>query len=434
MYYLIGIKGTGMSALAQILFDLGYEVMGSDKPDHFFTEKPLIERGIKILPFNKDNIKEDMLIVQGNAFSDTHEEVIRAKELNLKIYTYQEMVGKLTKMFNTITVAGCHGKTTTSAMLSHVLNNIVGANYLIGDGSGYAIKENNYFVLEACEYKRHFLSYTPQYAIITNIELDHIDYYKDIDDYIDAFREYANNAEKMVIACGDDQYTHMLEPKKPIFFYGLNDDNDIVARDVNYTNEGTSFDVYVEDNYYGHFDLPLFGKHMLLNSLAVIGVCYYERLDAKEVSKNLKTFKGAKRRFKEKVIGDIVTIDDYAHHPTEVKVTIKGARQKYPDKEIVAILKTHTLSRTKEMANEFAEALKLADKAYIMDVGVDREEVGYDDVTYKIIQEKVPGCEYMSLALVDKLLKHKNAVMIFMSSKDIYVLQEKYEKLLEGEQ
>lgn len=434
MYYLIGIKGTGMSALAQILFDLGYEVMGSDKPDHFFTEKPLIERGIKILPFNKDNIKEDMLIVQGNAFSDTNEEVVRAKELNLKIYTYQEMVGKLTKMFNTITVAGCHGKTTTSAMLSHMLNNIVGANYLIGDGSGYAIKENNYFVLEACEYKRHFLSYTPQYAIITNIELDHIDYYKDIDDYIDAFREYANNAEKMVIACGDDQYTHMLEPKKPIFFYGLNEDNDIVARDVNYTNEGTSFDVYVEDNYYGHFDLPLFGKHMLLNSLAVIGVCYYERLDAKEVSKNLKTFKGAKRRFKEKVIGDIVTIDDYAHHPTEVKVTIKGARQKYPDKEIVAILKTHTLSRTKEMANEFAEALKLADKAYIMDVGVDREEVGYDDVTYKIIQEKVPGCEYMSLALVDKLLKHKNAVMIFMSSKDIYVLQEKYEKLLEGEQ
>lgn len=434
MYYLIGIKGTGMSALAQILFDLGYEVMGSDKPDHFFTEKPLIERGIKILPFNKDNIKEDMLIVQGNAFSDTNEEVVRAKELNLKIYTYQEMVGKLTKMFNTITVAGCHGKTTTSAMLSHVLNNIVGANYLIGDGSGYAIKENNYFVLEACEYKRHFLSYTPQYAIITNIELDHIDYYKDIDDYIDAFREYANNAEKMVIACGDDQYTHMLEPKKPIFFYGLNEDNDIVARDVNYTNEGTSFDVYVEDNYYGHFDLPLFGKHMLLNSLAVIGVCYYERLDAKEVSKNLKTFKGAKRRFKEKVIGDIVTIDDYAHHPTEVKVTIKGAKQKYPDKEIVAILKTHTLSRTKEMANEFAEALKLADKAYIMDVGVDREEVGYDDVTYKIIQEKVPGCEYMSLALVDKLLKHKNAVMIFMSSKDIYVLQEKYEKLLEGEQ
>lgn len=430
MYYFIGIKGSGMSSLAQILFDLGYEVLGSDKEDHFFTEKPLIERGIKLLPFNKDNIKEGMIIVKGNAFLDTHEEVVRAKELNLKIYTYQEMIGKLTKMFNTITIAGCHGKTTTTSMLSHVLKNIKGCNYLIGDGTGYANKENSYFALEACEYKRHFLSYTPEYAIITNIELDHIDYYKDIDDVVSAYQEYARLANKMVIACGDDPYTRSLEVNKPIFFYGLSEDNDIIAKEVVYTNEGTSFDVVIEGNYYGHFDLPLYGKHMLLNSLAVIAVCYYERLDAKEVAKHLKTFQGAKRRFKEKVIGDIVTIDDYAHHPTEVKVTIKGARQKYPDKEIVAILKTHTLSRTKEMANEFAEALSLADKSYVMDVGVDRHEDGYDDVTCDVIIDKTPNCEYMSLDLVDKLLKHKNAVMLFMSSKDIYVLQEKYEELL----
>ena len=235
----------------------------------------------------------------------------------------------------------------------------------------------------------------------------------------------------MVIACGDDPYTHTLDVNVPIFYYGLNEDNDIIAKDVEYSNEGTSFDVFVEENYYGHFDLPLYGKHMLLNALAVIGVCYYERLEAKEVAKYLKTFKGAKRRFKEKVIGDIVTIDDYAHHPTEVKVTIKGARQKYPDKEIVAILKTHTLSRTKEMAQEFADALNLADKAYVMDVGVDREEIGYDDVTCQVILDKLDNGEYINLDMVDKLLKHKNAVMLFMSSKDIYVLQNKYEELLE---
>ena len=432
-YFLIGIKGTGMSALAQILDGLCYEVEGSDKPDHFFTEQALIEKGIKIYDFNKDNIKEDMIIIQGNAFKDTHEEIVRAKELGLKIYSYQDMVGKLTKMFKTITIAGCHGKTTTTAMLSHVLKNINGCNYLIGDGTGYADKNNEYFVLEACEYKRHFLSYTPYYAIITNIELDHIDYYKDIEDVISAYQEYAKLAEKMVIACGDDPYTHTLEVNVPIFFYGLNDDNDIVAKDVEYSNEGTSFDVFVEENYYGHFDLPLYGKHMLLNSLAVIGVCYYERLEAKDVAKYLKTFQGAKRRFKEKVIGDIVTIDDYAHHPTEVKVTIKAARQKYPDKEIVAILKTHTLSRTKEMAQEFADALNLADKAYVMDVGVDREETGYDDVTCQVIIDKLNNGEYINLDMVDKLLKHKNAVMIFMSSKDIYVLQKKYEELLEKE-
>ena len=434
MYHFIGIKGSGMASLALILHGLGFEVQGSDIDEHLFTEDEVRAAGIKILPFSADNIKEDMMIVKGNAFKDTHEEVVRAKELGLKIYSYQEMIAKLTERFETITIAGCHGKTTTTSMLSHVLKNITGCNYLIGDGTGYANKDNKYFALEACEWQRHFLAYKPYYAIITNIELDHMDYYKDISDIVDAYQEYANHAEKMIIACGDDPYTHSLEVKPPIFFYGLDDDNDIQARNVEYHNEGTSFDVFVEDNYYGHFDLPLYGKHMLLNSLAVIGVCYYERLDAREVAKYLKTFEGAKRRFKEKVIGDIVTIDDYAHHPTEVKVTIKGARQKYPDKEIVAVLMVHTLSRAKIFAQEFADALNLADKAYITDIYTDRPEEGYDGVTYKDIMDKTNNCEHISLETVDKLLKHKNAVILFMSSKAIYVYKDKYEELLAKEQ
>jgi len=430
IYHFIGIKGTGMGALAQIMNSLGYEVQGSDKDDHFFTEDALIEAGIKILSFDAENLKENMIVVQGNAFRDDNVEVARAKEMNLKIYTYQEMVGRLTEMFMTIGVSGCHGKTTTTSMMAHVLKNITGSNYLIGDGSGYANKENKYFCLEACEYKRHFLAYSPYYAIITNIELDHIDYYKSIDDVILAYQEYANKAEKMVIACGDDPYTHSLEVNPPIFYYGLNDDNDIIAKDVEYSDDGTSFDVFVEDNYYGHFDLPLYGKHMLLNALAVIGVCYYERMDAKDVAKHLKTFTGAKRRFKENTIGDIVTIDDYAHHPTEVKVTIKAARQKYPNKKVIALLKTHTLSRTKEMADEFVEALNLADQAYVTDIGVDRFEEGYDDVDYHVILDKLENGKYMSLDHVDELLQYEDAVLIFMSSKDIYVIQREYEKRL----
>ncbi|MDD2518454.1 MAG: UDP-N-acetylmuramate--L-alanine ligase [Bacilli bacterium] len=431
MYYFIGIKGTGMAALAQIMFDLGYNVLGSDKEDHFFTEIPLIERGITIYPFSANNIKEGMTIVQGNAFRDDHEEVVRAKELGLKIYSYQEMVGKLTKKFKTIGISGCHGKTTTTSMMAHVMNNIRGSNYLIGDGTGYATKENEYFALEACEYKRHFLAYNPYYAIITNIELDHIDYYKDIDDVILAYEQYANKAEKMVIACGDDPYTHSLNVDKPIFFYGLDDDNDIIAKDVEFGDDGTSFDVFVEGNYYGHFDLPLYGKHMLLNSLAVISVCYYERIDAKEVSKYLKTFQGAKRRFKEKVIGDIVTIDDYAHHPTEVKVTIKGARQKYPDKEIVAVLLIHTWSRAAKFKQEFVDALNLADKAYVMDVYVDRKEDVEPFDAHEIIKLLDNG-EYINNDMADKLLVHKNAVILFMSSKEIYVLQKAYEEKLKN--
>ncbi len=426
MYYLIGIKGTGMSALACFLHDLGYEVKGSDVERHFFTEKGLNERNIEILPYDEKNIKKDMVIIRGNVIKDDHPEMIKANELDLKIYTYQEMIAKLTKMFMTITVAGCHGKTTTSTMTYQVLNAIKGANCLIGDGTGIANKENKYFVLEACEYQRHFLAYTPYYAIITNIELDHVDYYKDIDDVIDAFTEYANNAEKMVIACGDDPYTHSLEVSKPIFYYGLDDDNDIIAKDVNYTENGVTFDVFVEDNYYGHFDLPLYGKHMLLNALAVISLCYYERFDAKEVSKILKEYHAARRRFNETQVGTNILIDDYAHHPTELKCTIKSARQKYPDKKLVVIWGPHTYSRTKAFKDEYIEILKTASKAYIMDIYAAREKQGDIDIDINDIIKAIPNAEHISESETDKLLEHEDSVLLFMSPKDLTSFEQDY--------
>ena len=433
MYYLIGIKGSGMSALACILSDLGYTVKGSDVDKHFFTEEGLKERNIELLTYNENNIKEGMTIISGNAIKDDNPEYVKAKQLDLKIYTYQEMVARLTNMFRTITIAGCHGKTSTTALLSHILDNIGGANYLIGDGTGHADKENKYFVLEACEYKRHFLEYNPYYAIITNIELDHVDYFQNIDDVIDAFRQYANNAEKMVIACGDDPYTHSLEINKPIFYYGIDEDNDIIAKDVNYTEKGTSFDVFVEDNYYGHFDLPIFGKHQLLNALAAISVCYYERLEAKEVANQIKTFKGAKRRFTETVVGNSIVIDDYAHHPTEVRVTIKAAKQKYPNKEIVAIFQPHTYSRAKEFAEDYIEALKNTDKAYIMDIHGSREKAEDFDITSADFIKQIPNAEHIAIDEGKKLAKHKNAVLIFMSPNDISKLENDYIESLKEE-
>ena len=434
MYHFIGIKGTGMSSLALVMHSLGYEVQGSDKETHLFTEDKLREANINILPFDENNITEDMFIIQGNAFNEENNvEVKKAIELGCRIYHYEEMVGKLTRMFETITVAGCHGKTTTTSLLSHVLTQICGCNYLIGDGNGYASKENKYFALEACEYKRHFLAYTPTYAIITNIDLDHTDYYKDIDDVRLAYMEYANKAEKMVIACGDDPYTHSLETTKPIFFYGLDDDNDILAKDVEYTEKGISFDVIIEDNYYGHFDLPFYGKHMLLNSLAVIAICAYERLEAKEVAKALKTFKGAERRFNEEVIGDVVLVDDYAHHPTEVRSTIRAAKQKYPDKEIVAVLQPHTLARVQDFGEDFAESLNLADTQYVLPVTLDREDKyeDYPGVDEKIIINKLNNGHLIHMDEPQKLLKHKNAVIIFMSPRNIYDLKNALKELLE---
>ena len=363
---------------------------------------------------------------------DEHPELIKAKSMNLKIYEYQEYLGKLTKKYETICISGCHGKTTTTSMLSHIMQNIMGCNYLIGDGRGHGDPNSEKFILEACEYRRHFLAYDPEYVIITNIELDHTDYYKNIEDMILAYQEFANKASKMVIACGEDRYTRYIDVNKPLYYYGIKDDNDIQARNIEYSNEGTSFDVFVEDEYYGHFDLPLFGKHMLLNALAVIAVCHYERLEPKEVSKQLKTFKGAERRFKETVIGNNILIDDYAHHPTEVKVTIKAARQKYPDKKVIAVFKAHTFSRVEEFADEFASALNLADKAYVMDINYDREKPeDYPGITPYTIIDKLDNGDYIEQGQASKLLEFDNAVILFMSSKEIYLLEEEYKKLLE---
>lgn len=435
-YYFLGIKGAGMSALALILNDLGYQVIGyDDEKEHQFTEDKLIARGIEIFTDNSYTLDKDTIVVRSTAIKEEHPEILKANELELKIVEYNEMLGKVANMFDLVTVAGCHGKTTTTSLLSHVLTNLGGCNYLIGDGNGYASKENRKFIIEACEYYRHFLVYEPSYAIITNIELDHVDYFKDMQDVIDAYSEYANKTEKMIIACGDDPYTHLLDTNKPIFYYGIAEDNDIVAKDLEYTEEGISFDVFVEDNYYGHFDLPFYGKHMVLNSLAVIGVCYYERVDAKELAKHMKTFKGAGRRAEETVIGETILVDDYAHHPTEVKALIKGMRQKYPDKKIVAVFQPHTYSRTEEFTESLANVLNRADKAYVLDIYPAREkQEDYPEVSSKNIIALLENGDSISDETWDKLIEDKDSVILFMSPKQITTIMEKYKNYLNSQE
>ena len=428
IYYFIGIKGSGMSSLAQVMHELGYKVMGSDKPDHFFTQDELEKKGIEIVTFNKDNIKPNMVIVQGNAFNDDHEEVVRAKELGLKIYTYQTMIAELTNNTKLIAISGCHGKTTTTTMMSKVFENI-GINYLIGDGTGHAVKGNDYFALEACEFKRHFLSYSPYYAVITNVELDHTDYYKDLDDVIDAFNSFANSARHYVVVCGDDVNTPKLTINKPLFKYGFKEDNDLYVKNIKIENDTTIADVYIKNEYYDTFTFPFVGDHLLLNVMAVLSVCYLEGIDKEEVKKQVAKIEHAKRRFIEEKFQSNILIDDYAHHPTEVKVTIEAARKKYPDKYIVAIFKAHTKSRVKYFHKEFADALNLADKSYVMEIGEDRKEVGYDDVTHNDILKDCKNGEFISLETADKLLQYKDSVLLFMSSKDIYKLADRYKEL-----
>ena len=430
IYYFIGIKGSGMSSLAQIMHDLGYKVTGSDKPDHFFTEAGLIEKGIPFHEFNPDMITKDMIIVQGNAFNDEHPEVKKAHELGLKIFTYQEMIAEITNDTKLVAVCGCHGKTTTTTMMKTVLEPF-GVNYLIGDGTGYAKKGNEYFALEACEYKRHFLAYNPYYTIVTNIELDHTDYYKDLDDVMNAFNEFVSKTRKAVIMCGDDINNRRIKTDKPVYYYGFNEDNDVVVKNVTHDENTTKADVYIKGELYDTYTFPFVGDHLLLNVLGVITVCYLENLPKDVVRKQVSIIEHAKRRFIEEKFRNNILIDDYAHHPTEVKVTIEAARKKYPDREIVALFKAHTRSRVQYFHKEFADALNLADKAFVLDIGEDRKELGYDGVSCMDIIKDLKNGEYISLEEVDKLLPYKdtNAVLLFMSSKDIYVLENKYKEI-----
>lgn len=421
MYHFIGIKGTGMSALAIILKQLGNVVDGSDVDKHFFTEVGLIENDIKFSVYDKKNISDGMIIIKGGSIKGDNVELVEAIKKGLKIYEYNEMVGELTKEFKTICIAGCHGKTTTTAMMACAMRDICGINYLIGDGTGYADKNNEFFALESCEYKRHFLAYHPYYAIITNIDLDHVDYYKDIDDVCDAYLEYANNASKMVIAWGDDKYLSKLELSCPVIKYGLSENNDIRAVNVEYKSEGISFDVLE----YGHFDLPIYGEHQLLDALAVISVCYLEGLDALKVNEKLGEFRGAKRRFSETIIGDNVVIDDYAHHPNEVRATLDAVKQKYPDKDVVAIFQPHTFSRTKEFAKDLVSVFKDVKASYILDIHPARESYeDYPGVSSNLIIDELENGYSIGEEDASCLLEYDNCVFVFMSPNDISKLED----------
>ena len=427
MYYFLGIKGTGMSALAVILKQLGNTVMGSDIEKHFFTESELIKNNIPFYNYNENNIKEDMTIIKGASIKEDNIELRKARNLGLKIYEYNEMVGILSREFKTICIAGCHGKTTTTNMMSLALRNR-GVNYLIGDGTGSASKENKYFALESCEYKRHFLAYTPYYAVITNIDLDHVDYYKDINDVIDAYTSYANNAKKEVIAYGDDPYTRKMSLTKKVKFFGIKENNDVVAKNIIYNSDGISFDI---DNY-GHFNLPIYGTHQLLDALAVITVCIEENIPYEEVSNNLKDFTGAKRRFTESIVGNNIIIDDYAHHPNEVRATIDAIKQKYPTKKLVIIFQPHTFTRTKEFAKELVEVFKNADASYVLPIHPAREkQEDYPEVTSDMIINNLDNCYSININEAEKLAKYNNTVFAFMSPNDISQLETELKKLIE---
>ena len=432
MYYFIGIKGTGMASLATMLYDLGYEVCGSDQEKHFFTEDELVKRNIPIFPFNEDNIKEEYTVIIGNAFLEDFPEVIRARKL-CKCFRYQEFLGELMKNYHSISICGSHGKTTTTTIAKTVFSEFEPTGYLIGDGSGYLEKESQYLCVESCEFRRHFLAYYPEYAIITNIEIDHVDYFKDEVDYFNAYQEFVGNVSKCVFYFGDDEWCKKLEfGDKEHYSFGLTPENDYYLDNLINDSRHSEFDLMFKGEKLYHYDLPFVGRHMMIDVLGVLALAHHKGFDFERTENALLKFVGPKRRYVVEEYNDTVFIDDYAHHPTEVKVTLEASRSRFPDKKIIAIFKPHRASRVLYFAKQFKDALSIADEVYLLDfTSIDDKQDGTDiDITYladmmpnaHILEENENGAKILS--------KHKGECLVFMSSKDIYNIAQNVKSLI----
>ena len=416
-YYCIGIKGTGMSTLAQILYDLGNEVSGyDDARGHKFTQDGLEKRNIPIYYDHEHEIDKDTIVTYSVSFKEDHEEMKRVRKLGLTVKKYSELMGDVIDMFETIGVSGTHGKTTTSSLIRHLLEETTGCNYFIGAGDGYADKKNKYFVVESDEFNRHFTDYHPAYSIITNIEAEHLECYKDIDDIRNTFEIFANQTKKLVVANGDNEEVRKINYKTKVLFYGFKENNDVVIKNMKLLETGSVFDLYINNELFGHFDIPLYGKHMVSNAAAAITIAKELGLTMEQIHSLLESFQNAKRRFAETKINNCVIIDDYAHHPTEIKVTLEAVKQKYPNKRLVVVFVPNTYSRTKDFKDEFIEAFSIADKTYLTEIDCNRErQEDYPGVTSHIIIDKLKNGEMISLDTIEKLKDEKDSVVCFMS-------------------
>lgn len=434
--FFIGIKGAGMSALAQILHAQGYDVGGSDIESYVFTEDGLKEVGItNIFPFQETNVHQAYdLIIRGNAFNkDNNIEVAYLAEHNIPTISYYEFLQQFITNYTSIAVSGTHGKTTTTGLLATLFADDKFA-YLIGDGTGHSEKDAEYFIFEACEYKRHFLSYYPDYLIITNVEFDHPDYFKDLADVTNAFSDMAKQTKKSVIAYGDDEAIKEIiaaQEREKFLTFGFDEDNDFIIKNYQPTQNGMDFELWEQDVQAYQFHLPFFGKHMLFNALAAMLIGHIEGKSWLEIETQISKYTGVKRRFNIELYQGYTIVDDYAHHPTEIAVTLEASRQKFPDKKQIVVFQAHTFTRTEALATEFIDVLKQADIVYLTDIFASARESG-KNTKPDMLLNNIPQAEFLTLANIEVLKQHQNDALIFMGAGDIGIYLNAFKKKVEN--
>ena len=384
--HFIGIGGISMSGLAEILLDRKFTVSGSDMKASEITEH-LGKIGARIaIGQRAENITNDIdLVVYTAAIHEENEEFAAAKNKNIPMMTRAALLGQIMDNYaRSIAVAGTHGKTTTTSMLTHILlqgqldPTVSVGGMLDRIGGNIRVGQSNVFLTEACEYTNSFLEFHPLYSIILNVEEDHMDFFKDLEDIEHSFHLFASQTapDGLIIINGDMEHTDDILkdlPQKAITF-GLNGDNDYTATDISFDKEGNgSYQLVVDGENMGPVSLKVKGRHNIMNSLAAIACARALGLPMQQILTGLLSFGGTHRRFEYKGnIGDVIVIDDYAHHPTEIKATLTAARE-YPHDELWVVFQPHTYTRTKAFLHQFAEVLTLADHVVLADIYAARE-------------------------------------------------------------
>jgi UDP-N-acetylmuramate--alanine ligase len=387
--HFVGIGGVGMSGIAEVLYNLGYKVTGSDMKESETTRR-LRGQGINIdIGHKQENVKDADVVVISSAVSSYNPEVEAARKLSIPVIPRAEMLAELARLKYAVLVAGAHGKTTTTSLVASVLGEgkfdptVVIGGKLKGMGSNARLGQGEFLVAEADESDGSFLKLSPTIAVVTNIDREHMDFFKTIDEIKNAFLLFMNKIPfyGLSILYGDNEHIKELLPKMQRRFitYGLSDNLDLVAKNIKTDGLSTTFEAVLNGKSNGIFEVPLFGVHNVCNCLAAIAVANELEMNMDDIRKALQNFSGVQRRFEIKgMVSGIKIIDDYGHHPAEIMATLRAAkeviiksaevRSQKSQGRLVVLFQPHRYTRTRDLFNEFCYAFTDADKVVLMDI------------------------------------------------------------------
>ena len=426
--HLVGIGGVSMRPLGLVLKGMGMTVTGSDMNSSVSTDE-LISKGIRVsIGHSAENVTGADCVIRTAAAHNDNPEIAAARSQGIPTFERAEAWGVIMQAYkNAICISGTHGKTTTTSMLTHILMaadfdpTVMIGGYLPLLRAGHRVGNGDTIVLESCEYCDSFLNFYPTLAVILNIEADHLDYFKDLQDVEKSFRKFAQLSSNGVLANGDDSHVVQTLSGLDYISFGLGEGNRVTARNI--SSDWRHMDVYCDDMLYCHLDLLVLGKHNALNALGAAGAAWMLGVSGEAAAKGLLTFVGAERRlqFKGKYNGADV-FDDYAHHPDELAATIEAVRSLGYDRIVVAF-QPHTYTRTKALFDDFVRELKKADHVVLAEIYAARERntIG---ISSKDLVQQIPGSVYCeTLPQVTEYLKQtvgQGDVVLTVGAGDIY--------------